>query len=132
MLKENNPYQMFASGLFFGSLLTLGILMTIPQEDADFMTYLGLAAGFSLMIVSFFSFLGIVIRRMIFKKTPPQNFVKPSIRQSIELMLVLGGLLALQLLEVLNLWGAILIIAAVVFAEITISAKKYSFTSKLS
>ncbi len=132
MLKENNPYQMFASGLFFGSLLTLGILMTIPQEDADLMTYLGLIAGFSLMIISFFSFLGIAIRRIIFRKTPPQNFVKASIRQSVELMLVAGGLLTLQLLGVLNLWGAILLIASIVFAEITISAKKYSFTSKLS
>lgn len=125
MSQEGNPYQMFASGLFFGSLLTLGILMTIPQEDADYMTYLGLASGITLIIVSFFSFMGIAIRRL-FRAKISQDTIKTAIRQSIELLIVGGIIFSLHMLEVLSWWGAILLIIATISIEFTLVAKKYT------
>lgn len=130
MSREGSPYQMFASGLFFGSLLTLGILMTIPQEDADYMTYLGLAAGVTLMVVSFFSFAGIALRRL-FRIQVSQDTIKTAIRQSIELLLLGAGLFTLHMLEVLSWWGGILLVVAMIFIEFLIMAKKYTFHSKI-
>lgn len=123
-MTDRASYPWLASGLLLGSLLTLGILGGVPQQTADTLTYIGLAAGFLLAISSFLSFLGIEFRRLLAKRplTPIQS--QQVMRQAVEFAGLLIAGAALWVTSGLNWWEASLMVAAVVFAELALSSRQ--------
>lgn len=119
--------QWLASGLFLGSVLSLSVLMFIPQPEADVLTYLGLGAGFVLAIASFLAFLGMQLRKRLHGGTLEHAAVTHSLRQGIEAAVLLVGGAFLWALTGLTWWEAGLLVATVVFAEIALTAKKNPF-----
>ena len=121
--------QWLASGLFLGSVLTLSVLMFIPEPEADSLTYLGLAAGLVLAIASLLSFFGIQVRKHLAKGTLTHTAVRHSLRQGVEGAVLLVGGAFLWALTGLTWWEAGLLLATVIFAEIALTAKKNPFAT---
>lgn len=117
-------YQWFASGLFLGSVLVLGIIMTTPQERADSLTYIGLVAGLLLTISSFAAFLGLELRRLTHKGKLSQPAAIQSLRQGIELAVLVVASAGLAAIDSLGWWEGGLLVASVVFAELALTLRK--------
>ena len=117
-------YTWLASGIFFGLILTIGVLAFIPVSEADLMCYLGLVSGILLIIASIFSFLGIEIRKLILKDNFNDQALNQSLRQGLEIAVLIIASGILWKLTGLNWWELSLMIAAVIFAELAFAFSK--------
>lgn len=125
-------YQWFASGLFLGSVLVLGIVMTTPQPRADSLTYIGLIAGLLLAISSFCAFLGLEIRRLLSKGKLSQPAAIQALRQGIEVAVLLVASAGLAAINSLGWWEGGLLAASIVFAELALSLRRFPFPMQVA
>jgi len=117
MTSVKSLYSWLASGILIGGCLTLGVLATVPQSEADLFVYLGLSVGVLFLVSSFIAFLGLAIRRWL-KNVLDTRTIRQALRQGIEvgILLVAGGWL--WVLTGLSWWEAALLFLAVGFAEL--------------
>jgi len=117
-------YSWLASGVFLGSVLVLGVLMTTPQPSADRMAYLSVLSGLALAAGSFLGFLGVELRRLIGRRFPDRHGVAQAVRQGMEAALLFIAWALLRIYTSLNAWETVLLCTALVSAEIALSVRR--------
>lgn len=73
--------------------------------------------------VSVMTFIGLIVRRSLYKKFQPYNTFSVSLRQAVELAFCLIGSLFFLMLGVLTWWNGLLLVAIVLLAEWYFSAR---------
>lgn len=126
-MNATTSHSWLASGLLLGSILTLYVLMLIPQTQADSLTYVGLYAGLVLATASLATFAGLQLRRAIKRRPLTAPEVTSATRQGLESALLVTSSLFLLGFTGLGWWEAGLLTAAVIFAEVAISLGKNPF-----
>ena len=126
MSQANHPQQWLASGLLLGSMLSLAVLMAIPQPQADAVTYLGLGAGLLLAIASLVTFFSLQVQQALTRGALDGTQVEAAVRQGVEIAgLIVGGLF-LRAFNGLTWLEVGYLAAALLFAEIALSLRKQS------
>ncbi|MEK7184059.1 MAG: hypothetical protein AAB701_00885 [Patescibacteria group bacterium] len=119
-------YSWLASGLLLGIVLVLGVVLTTPQTTADTLSHIALVLGIVLSLSSLFGFLGLEVRRLLFRQTLDNRGATQAIRQGTELALFLVGWVLLRMYTNLHIWETSLLCLAFVSAEIAMSSHRHS------
>ncbi|MCA9388362.1 hypothetical protein KC644_01205 [Candidatus Berkelbacteria bacterium] len=123
-MRLGSVYTGLASGFLIGSSLLIGIITSTPQAQADNLIYIGLIAGFVLATASLLSFFGLAIRKSITGANLTSYQLANAIRQGLEVAVLLVVLASLWFLTGLSWWEVILLVLAMLFAELAIMFKR--------
>lgn len=124
-MTANSPtHSWLATGFLLGAAMTLGILMFVPKNEADNLAYSALVLGLILAISSLAAFLIIEIRKLIAKGPATEQVINSSLRQGIELSLLIIGFMWLYRYDLLTWWDGVLLFITVALSDAALGFKK--------